>query len=217
MIHILSWVDVASCISIEHWVSHDCFRKYITFYLITMEHKHEKGFFVGFPNNLHLFMENAIFHIRLCKCRLSTVLLLVVEHLGHGSTTQLQIGGIPRCWSKILAKLSTVKEPIRRQMCRTVNDATLMETLLDLYQNQADPSEILPTPSQNDQHVARGIASQNLIVTCRSSLHQLTRIAHDHSRYCSSPLFNQKETQKNHAPIAKLGCRSLGRTQHSFF
>ena len=51
-----------------------------------MEHRHENGIFVGFPNNLDPFMENAIFHIRLSKVSQSTVLLVVVEHLGHGST-----------------------------------------------------------------------------------------------------------------------------------
>ena len=130
---------------------------------------------------------------------------------------KLEIPGDAEVKRGILAKMSTVKEHRSRQMCRFVNNALLMETLLDLYLNQADPREIVPTPSQNDQHVARGMASQNLIVTCRSSLNQLTRIAHGHSRYCSSPFFIKKETQKIHASIAKLGCRRLGRTQHSFF
>ena len=186
--------------------------------MIIMEHRHEYGIFVSFSNSLHPFMENDIFRISLCKWRLSTVLLLVVEHLGDDSTltTQLQIGDARGCRSKT-GKISTVKEHLSRQMVRFINSAILMKTLLDLYLNQADPREILRTPSHNDQHVARGMAPQNLIVTCRSSLNQLTIIAHDHSRYCSSPLFTKKETQKIHASIVKLGYRRLGRTQQSFF
>ena len=50
-------------------------------------------------------------------------------------------------------------------MCRFVNNAILREKFLGLYLHQADTREILPIPSQNNQHVARGMALENLIVT----------------------------------------------------
>ena len=221
MIHILLSVDVASCISMGHGVSHDCFRNILLFIWSQWNTDMKMVFLLVFQTTYTPFWKmpystsgfaNAD-HPQSYSWLLNT---LDMARLRPPSF-KLEIPGHAEVKRRILAKISTVKEHLSRQMCRFVNNALLMETLLDLYLNQADPCEIVPTPSQNDQHVARGMASQNLIVTCRSSLNQLTRIAHDHSRYCSSPLFIKNETQKTHASIAKLGCRRLGMTQHSFF
>ena len=124
---------------------------------------------------------------------------------------KLQLPGDKTAHDKLSASFETVKKTISGSLNRPVNNADVLETLLDMFTAESTGPTVSAAQSEITKHKA---STTSLIVTCQSSLDKLLELSHDHGRYCRSPLHIGKINKSGHVSMIKLDCKN--EKKHSF-
>lgn len=107
-----------------------------------------------------------------------------------------------------LEKMQTVRELLRRELNRPVNNGEILEHALDKFIS-LHMEDNVPTPAVDMNtyiQVPKRDVNQKMFISAISSIEKLVKVSENHGRMCRGYMITKKVTMKGHVAAMRLTC-----------
>ena len=131
---------------------------------------------------------------------------------------KLEIPGNAEIKARLLQKMGEVRKKMTELTKKSVNNAEILEGLLDSWIKVNNTASTAPAQRPNTVRQTRQTVNSQLYVTTTTSLQKFASIVESHSRGCRSRLSISQVFRRGHAGLLKLKCaRRGGKSTHSYW
>lgn len=129
---------------------------------------------------------------------------------------KMEVPGNAEVKARLMLKMSEVRKKMEALTTRYVNNAEILESLMDYWLKAR--MDAPATTHHVQQPTVKAMVSSKLYVTTKTSLQKFSSLVENHSRGCKSRLTISQITRRGHAGLLKLKCgRRGGKRTHTYW